>query len=124
MNSDADISLPEAVVEFVANEIGLQRNKIDANSRLREDPHVDGDDAYDLLIAFSRKFSVRDGDFVLTDHFGPEAAWFPFASVLRRGKLLPMTVQNLIDSAATGVWHVSSKAQLTANCQLLIANGS
>jgi Protein of unknown function (DUF1493) len=124
MNSDGDTSLSEAVVGFVANKIGLQRNRIGANSRLREDLHVDGDDASDLLIAFSRRFSVRDGDFVLTDHFGPEAAWIPFASMFRRKKLLPITVQDLIDSAAAGVWHVSSKSQLTANCQMPIANGS
>ena len=116
MDSDGDTSLSEAVARFVADKVGVRHNKVTKDSRLREDLGVDGDDAYDLLIVFAKKFHVRDENFVLADHFGPEASWFPFAFMFRRKRLLPMTMQDLIDSAAAGVWRVKSREKLIANC--------
>ncbi len=115
MNSGGDTALTEAVAQFVADEVGVRRDKV-TDSRLREDLGVDGDDAHDLLIAFAKRFHVRDENFVVTDHFGPEGSWFPFALMFRRMKLLPMTIQDLIDSAAAGVWRISSKEKLIASC--------
>src|SRR5208282_1188164 len=110
MNANGDMELSESVARFVAEEIGVRRYRITAGSRLREDLGVDGDDAYDLLIAFAEKFHVRNGGFVFSDHFGPEATWNPIAFLFPRRRLLPLTIHDLVNSAAVGVWRVSSKA--------------
>jgi len=60
MPAGDNVELFQAIVGFVAGEIGVRPEKIKADSRLREDLHVDGDDAYDLLTAFMKEFNVRD----------------------------------------------------------------
>jgi len=113
MNLSENTKLFDSVTQFVADKAGVRRDRITAGSRLREDLGVDGDDAYDLLIAFADRFNVRDEGLMLTDHFGPEAAWNPVAFLFQRKKLLPLTVQDLVNSAAAGAWRVSSKVGLS-----------
>jgi len=110
MDSNGDTALSEAIVRFVAEKVGVRRSKVSEGTRLREDLGVDGDDAYDLLTAFIKEFRVRNENFDLADHFGPEG-WGSFGLI---GRLLPLTVQDLIDSAAAGEWHIRSKERPTS----------
>ena len=107
--------MSELVVQFVAKEAGLSPEKIKAHSRLREDLHVDGDDAYDLLTAFSKRFHVQGENLVLADHFGPEGSGLLAFLFWRKKLLLPITIQDLIDSAAVGVWQIRAQEQKAAS---------
>lgn len=107
VNANTDASLTEAVVQFISEELRVSRERIRADSRLREDLRLDGDDADEVLLAFSEKFHVQLGEFHLADHFGPEASWNP--TFLKRKRRLPITIQDLINSAAAGVWQIRAK---------------
>jgi acyl carrier protein len=73
------------VIDFVADESGIRRNKITLDSHLSEDLGIDGLDAEELFRAFSEKFGVD-----LTplwdhwdDHFATEGGpnWLVFIPV-------------------------------------------
>lgn len=87
----------------------MPAERITLLSRLREDLHVDGDDAEELLLRFADQFHVRPKNVSLADHFGPEASWSPLSFFFRRKQLIPITIQNLIDSASAGAWRIHAK---------------
>ena len=63
MNSERKRALPPNLVDevrlFVAEEIGERPDRVELTSRLEEDLGVTGDDAEELLTAFSKRFSVK-----------------------------------------------------------------
>lgn len=117
------VSIEEEVTAFVAAQIGVSTERLKARTTLFGDLGVDGDDSDELLVAFTKRFSVDMKSYRGDRHFGPEgfAPWSPLlwlASAWRgfaqkestpesRARLVPVTIQDLIDSARAGRWSVT-----------------
>lgn len=100
------------VLDFVAETTGCDRGQLSRNHRLFHDLGVDGEDASELLDAFSARFSVDMRGLDIERHFGPEAGATPLSLVrwlassnFRRGdELQAIQVGDLILAAETGFW--------------------
>lgn len=104
--------LTENVCIFLSDYLRLARKSVSINSRLLQDLGVDGDDAADVLAAFSKKFNVDLSGLELSRHFGPEASFNPLTwlgQLLTRGRSKPITitVKDLVISARRGRWAKS-----------------
>lgn len=62
----------EEIKTLVQEHIGNVKLKLDRNTRLYRGLRIDGDDAFDLLKAFSQKFNVDMAGFNLNEYFAPE----------------------------------------------------
>ena len=62
----------DRLLDFVATELRVERSHLLPTTRLQHDLGVDGDDGYDLLIAFSTAFYVELKNIDFTRYFGPE----------------------------------------------------
>jgi len=113
-------SIDEVVIAFIAAQSGHSANRLQPCSTLFGDLGVDGDDGDELIAAFVERFVVDMQTYRGDRHFGPEGfpPWTPiFWLVLAwraysekestpesRARLVPITIQNLIDSARAGKW--------------------
>ncbi len=104
------------VIDFVSEFTGVDSAKIDLDTTINEDLGVDGDDGYDFLLAFSKKFNV-DMSGVDKTYFGgegipPTLLVWPLLLVLSwfgwKFKLFEdypsLPVSALVRSARTKVW--------------------
>ena len=102
----------QEVIHLVAEQTGVSPSRITASTRIGEDLGVDGDDASDLLTAFASRFHVDLAGFEFARHFGPEAGWSPFYALYclftGRGRLEPVTVEQLADAAQRGAWSYAA----------------
>lgn len=114
MNADAPTPLSESVVEFIAERLKIPADRLRADRRLNQDLGVDGDDAYELLIAFSEKFHLPPEGLVYSEHFGPEASLNP-VSLWFRNRKVPITIGDLIQSASTREWQIRAKSETTTS---------
>jgi hypothetical protein len=95
--------------DFLRSKIGLsQRESINVNTRIWRDLGVDGNDAVELLYAFSQKFNVNIDQFPFGDYFGPEAGFNPIASLWhaffgKKFKFKELTVSDLVKAAKNGI---------------------
>jgi acyl carrier protein len=117
------MSIEDEVIAFVAKTTGVPAGRITPQTTLFGDLGVDGLDGYDLLVAFKERFSVDLQECRIDRHFGPESCFVPWAVLYwllllwractekgstseSRARMVPITVQNLVDSAKAGVWTV------------------
>lgn len=63
---------PEAVMQFVAEQLGVDRFTLNLQTTLYGDLQLYGDDCDDFLLAFARRFSVSLDGIVLSRYFPPE----------------------------------------------------
>jgi acyl carrier protein len=115
--------LEEQIISFVAKETGIRLSNVKPETTLFGDIGIDGDDGLELLGAFERYFTVDMSPCRLERHFGPEglSPWSPFywtvfiwrtiterdSTSESRARLIPIRVQDLIDSARIGRWTIS-----------------
>ena len=106
----------DEVRQFLVANWHAKESQIIPGTRLLHDLGIDGDDATEILTAFSEKFRVDMSSFPFALHFGSEAG-AGYRWVVRKIKggdsipLLPVTVQDLIDSANCGRWcHTCEKS--------------
>jgi hypothetical protein len=94
------------VIDFLRTESGTSpKKRIDANTKIGRDLGVDGDDAEELLQAFSKKFNVNINQFPFRDYFGPETAFNPVFflwHIFFGKKLKELTVNDLVKAAENG----------------------
>jgi acyl carrier protein len=76
--SDVD----EEIIALISEQIGVPESQINTDSVINGKLGVDGDDAYDLLLAYQKKFSVDLSNFTFRDHFGSEGVPFSFTVVI------------------------------------------
>lgn len=95
----------EEVKSFIAEHTCVKITRLCLETTLREDLGIDGDDAVDLLEAFSREFQIDLSDLNFTEYFDAEG--FNLFSLFssRRKKLKPLTVGKLVDTATSGRWQ-------------------
>lgn len=82
---------------------------MDRYTKLYEDLKIDGDDAFELLQAFSEKFNVDMSEFKYNEYFAPEG--IDIIGVLSRlfkdkekKKLKSLTLADLEEAAKEGKW--------------------
>jgi hypothetical protein len=116
------VSIEEDVVAFVAD---FTRNPVECikpQTTLFGDLGIDGDDGDEILSAFMRRFDV-DMSSCRPVHFGPEGfvPWAPLywlalawrsraekqSTPESRARLMPITIQDLIDSAKAKRWTIA-----------------
>ena len=84
------------VLELIARHTGLELERIGPADRLLHDLGIDGDDAEDLLVDFSKKFEVDMDGFNFEDFFRGEGSYL---KVVFGSDVLPLTVDDLWQSA-------------------------
>lgn len=68
--------LGNAVIEFICEFQGFEKNEINLESRLLNDLWIYGDDAVELILAFGRKFNVDVSEFMSSEYFLNEGSLF------------------------------------------------
>jgi acyl carrier protein len=111
-----DAEILTKVIEFIAGQSGASVSRITPKTRLLEDLGIDGDDASEILIEFATRFKVDLGEFEFGRHFGPECGYMPFYSLfcwlfrVRRQKIEPVTIEDLVKAVENNAWIYSSSA--------------
>lgn len=88
----------ENVINFISEFTKIKKEKIKENSCILFDLGVAGDDGEDLIIAFSREFSVDISEFDCESHFGKEGIF----SSLRKRDQKNIKVSDLVNAAMSG----------------------
>ena len=80
----------QELILFVRDQIGGYNKPITRDTSIENDLGVTGDDAAELLSAFSSKFYVDISNFIFEKYFNDEPTAFTYAR-----KLLPFTIGHL-----------------------------
>lgn len=109
-------TLEESVIDFVAENTGIKREKITLSSSLLADFGVDGDDGWGLIKLFGEKYKVDLTGFRYNRHFGPEACgnlilliWYILSlKFLKKPEhdttFTPIHISDLIEAARSKKW--------------------
>ena len=115
----AEDDLYKRVVELISRVTSVHREKINAETRVRQDLGVDGDDAAELMRKFSEVFSVDLAEFKFNRHFGPDAGFNPiiwlFYKASGRLNLIDIRVRDLVFAASVGKWTVNYENEIQKN---------
>ena len=105
------------VLAFLAEELGLEREKLSIWTRLREDLKLDGDAANELIVNYAYAFHVDIEGFRVNDYFNAGTGGNPspfLAKILwlfgNATPLKTLTVRDLVDGAMKGSMSPSPKA--------------
>jgi hypothetical protein len=74
-----------------------------------DDAHIYGEDVWDLVEEFSKRFGVRMDGFRWYHHTGPEGCnplWLVFRPWWARKTHVPIRLSDLVESARRGEWCV------------------
>ncbi len=98
----------EEIKSIIHDQIGNSRSEINRSTRIFEDLRIDGDDAFELLDAFRKKFNVDMSGFNINEYFGPEgldSIGF-IISIFSKNSvdLKPLTLGDLEEAAKAGKW--------------------
>lgn len=115
-------SIEQQVVALVAEFTGCPVERIKPQTTLFGDLGIDGDDGDEILTVFMKRFEV-DMSSCRPVHFGPEGfpPWTPLYWLVllwrarvekqstpeSRARLVPITIQDLFDSAKAKRWTIS-----------------
>jgi hypothetical protein len=110
MGEDMSADLTKRVLQAIADHTGCQPSQLLPQTDLW-DLGVDGADAHELLLRLSREFEIDLTCMQFRRHFGPEAAFNPFALLLPswwrwRRERLPVTIADLAEAARTRTWPI------------------
>lgn len=101
----------ERVIQFVSMQTRINAQKLTLSSTLFQDLGIDGDDAIDLLRAFSEEFRVDLSELDPKQHFGPEGfgpsaifLWLFSILGIERSELTPISLSDLAEAAEAGRW--------------------
>lgn len=106
------------IYALVAKQSGVAQDKLNPGTTLSSDLGIDGDDAQELMLAYSKEFEVDMSGFDITNHFGPEASFNPFyylyLLLFKRDRLNlePITLGDLADSVEQGSWIKSPNPRI------------
>ncbi len=97
----------EKIIDFISDFCRISKDKLSASKSLLYDLGIDGDDAMDLLDAYSDKFCVDMSNFKFDEYFGSEGFDF-FKSLYellfyrKKLRLKKLTVGDLVEAAKRG----------------------
>jgi len=69
-------TLSEDIKGFISEQTGISAKRISKNSRLEKDLKIYGDDAFELIKAYSKRFDVDVSEFNIANYFSPEGGTF------------------------------------------------
>ncbi len=110
-----NMELLNEVIAFVAEYWEEPKNQLSAETSINEDLGIDGDDGFEFMQAFSRRFAVNLGAFPYDNYFGVEAAATPISIIVlmirwlttgKSTKLSPLTLRQLAEAVENGSWTV------------------
>ena len=107
-DSNNDKDLQKKVISFVSSFIGIRSESLHMESSLFHDLGVDGEDAVELLEAYSNKFNVDVREFPFLEYFGNEGVLSPFSLITKlvTGRLKDnkktLTISDLIQAVKSG----------------------
>ena len=101
MGDDPKI-LAQAVISLVAECAGVSMQQISLDTAINLDLGIDGDDACELLEAFSSKFDVDLSTFQFDRYFASEAC-LPWLSFTRASRA-PICIRDLVQMAYPEMW--------------------
>mgnify|MGYP000010461983 CR=1 FL=1 len=84
--------------EFIKKEINDYKCDIQLDNLLEDDLGITGDDASELIHAFSKKFNVDISNFIFSNYFYDEPSAFSNFS----GRKKPITVNHLLKAIQEG----------------------
>jgi hypothetical protein len=99
----------ENLIDFLSIHLGVKKEFLIPSTRIQEDLGCTGDDAVELMHAFSEKFNVDLCEFNPNEYFDSES-FDPIGyllSLFRKGQKVrsnSITLQDLEDAAKLGKW--------------------
>ena len=101
------------VLDFISTEAGIDRYMVKLSASISDDLGIDGDDASDLLAAYTSRFNVDMTRFRYSEYFTDEGTLTPFSllgiiaawlSGRRSSPKRPLFVRDLVASAMVRRW--------------------
>jgi hypothetical protein len=102
--------LEQRVRAFVREHIGWLPLDMDPNTDVVDDSGIYGDDVWDLIDDFAKRFNVRMDGFQWCYHSGPEGCnplWLIFPPWWSRKSHVPIRLADLVESARRQEWSVT-----------------
>ena len=90
--------IQENLILFIRKEIGEYKLLITADSLLEDDLGITGEDASELIIAFSKTYKVNIDNFIFSKYFYEE----PNAFISQSSDISPLTVNDLKKAIIAG----------------------
>jgi len=90
------------VIDFIIEEIGVGRNEVLLDSDLLKDFGIDGDDGYEFIMKFNKKFNLKV-PFIADSYFNPE--YFTIKAIFKKNK--PLKVIDLIKAVESSQQYPS-----------------
>ena len=78
------------LVSFIRKQSGEDKMPITRETSIEDDLGITGDDAYDLIIAFGKKYNIDVSGFIFTKYFNDEPSMFDTTR-----KVEPFTIGHL-----------------------------
>ena len=99
--------LEKEIISMISRNSGLSRDKVVPTARFVEDLRIDGDDAIEILLDVSKKYSMDVSGFDSTRYFRSEPTLLSLLPFLpsqkkRTEPKQPLTVGELIEAARRG----------------------
>lgn len=79
------------LIEFIRRETGEDKKEINLSTLIEDDLGITGEDGYDLIRNFSKRFRVDISEFDYSKYFYPE----PSPYLVMKDKILPLSVGDL-----------------------------
>jgi hypothetical protein len=102
-------NLERRVREFVHEQIPWLPMNMAPGTDVVDDAKIYGDDVWELVEEFSKRFKVEMRDFRWYHHSGPEGCnplWLFYRPRWVRDTHVPIRLSDLIEAARCGVWSV------------------
>ena len=90
------------LIAFISSESGFPEDRIHLNTKLEDDLDIYGDDAFDLLVAYSFKYNVDMSNFKFEDYFITEGSLYFFQKLLKIKRPSKLTVAHLAKGIIAG----------------------
>jgi acyl carrier protein len=128
MSADSEMYELSDIVAFLVAEAGVNPKDVTPDSQLVEDLGIDGDDFFDLIDQFSRRFAVEMSAYRWYFHHNEEGVNFGAALFDDRPSSyvgrIPVTPKILLQSANAGKWVIPYPPhELPTHRRDLIVNG-
>ena len=104
MESSEVIAIKKKVIEFVAEQAACQPDEIDEDTDLYRDLRVEGDDAWDLFLDFSKEFHFPPDEIDVEGCFPDEPHMCNFFSFFFFRPKRRVRIKHLIDAVMSKKW--------------------
>ncbi len=97
------MALFEEIKDFLISERWDYSFELKHNTSLQDDLKIYGDDAYDILLKFCKKFNVDPYSINLSDYFKGEPSWMDIFEPKKNYK--KMDIEDLVAAAENGKFN-------------------